>query len=200
MSAEKKSAIILAAIALSEGCWVYFNLRPSFSGFMRYTGFASNDAGAVGWILGVIVAIGFIALAARLPSVRENLFRPSFLKLLALAVAVTAALCEECIFRKWFMDYLQHGGTGVVLQVLASSAVFGLAHGVWGFFRGSLAAGIGATLATGVLGLALGVVYVTSHRIVAPAIVAHFLINLFAEPGLVLAAVKGEMGRRNAIS
>ena len=122
MSAEKKSAIILAAITLSEGCWVYFNLRPSFSGFMRYTGFASNDAGAVGWILGVIVAIGFIALATRLPSVRQNLFRPSFLKLLALAVAVTAALCEECIFRKWFMDYLQHGGTGVALQVLASGA------------------------------------------------------------------------------
>jgi len=39
----------------------------------------------------------------------------------------------------------------------------------------------------------LAVVYVVSHRIPALCIVSHFLINLFIEPGLVLAAV-GEMG------
>ena len=29
----------------------------------------------------------------------------------------------------------------------------------------------------------------------SPCVVAHFLINLFIEPGLVLATVRGEMGR-----
>jgi uncharacterized protein len=195
ISAEKKTAIILAVIALSEGCWVFFNMRYNPGGFLRYTGFTSNHVGIIGWILGVIVAIAFVALASRFPSVRSNLFRASLLKILAFAVAIAAGLCEECIFRKLLMDSLQHAGIGLIIQVLASGLLFGLAHGVWGFFRGSLAAAIGATLATGMLGLALALVYVASYRIVAPAILSHFLINAFAEPGLVLAAVKGEMGR-----
>jgi membrane protease YdiL (CAAX protease family) len=195
ISAEKKTTIILAAIALSEGCWVFFNVRHNPSGFLRYAGFTSNHAGVFGWILGVVVAIAFVAIASRLPSVRSNLFRASLLKILALAVAISAGLCEECIFRKLLMDSLQHAGLGVAIQVLASGSLFGLAHGVWGFFRGSLAAGVGASLATGMLGLALALVYVASHRIVVPAILSHFLINAFAEPGLVLAAVRGEIGR-----
>jgi membrane protease YdiL (CAAX protease family) len=174
---------------------VFFNVRYNPCGFLRYAGFTSNHAGVFGWILGVVVGIAFVTLASRFPSVRSNLFRASLLKILALAVAVAAALCEECIFRKLLMDSLQHAGIGVVIQVLASALLFGLAHGVWGFFRGSLAAAIGASLATGMLGLALAIVYVASHRILAPAILSHFLINVFAEPGLVLAAVKGEMGR-----
>ncbi len=187
--------MILAVIALAEGCWVLLNLYHNPRAFLRYTGFNSNRAGLIGWILALIVAFAFVAFASRLPSVRSNLFRPSLLKMLALAVAIAAGLCEECVFRKLLMDSLQHRGTAVVLQVLASGLLFGLVHGVWGLFRGSLAAAAGATLATGVLGLALAIVYVFSHRVLAPAIVSHFLINLFAEPGLVLAAVKGEMGR-----
>ena len=182
-------------IALSEGCWCSSMCAMTPSGFLRYTGFISKHVGIIGWILGVVVALAFVALASRFPSVRSNLLRPSILKILALAVAIAAALCEECIFRKLLIDSLQNAGSGVVIQVLASGLLFGVAHGVWGFFRGSLAAGIGATVATGMLGLALALVYIASHRIVAPAILSHFLINAFAEPGLVLAAVKGEMGR-----
>jgi hypothetical protein len=47
--------------------------------------------------------------------------------------------------------------------------------------------------ATSVLGFMLAVVYVSSHRILAPCIVSHFLINVFIEPGLVLAGFRGEM-------
>jgi len=68
-----------------------------------------------------------------------------------------------------------------------------LARGVWGLIRGSIRASTGAIAATSVLGFMLAVVYVVSHRIPALCIVSHFLINLFIEPGLVLAAV-GEMG------
>jgi len=178
---------------------VFVNVRHNPGGFLRYTGFTSNHAGILGWVLGVVVAFAFVALASRFPSVRSNLFRASLLKILALLVAIAAGLCEECIFRKLLMDYLQHGGKGVVIQVLVSGLLFGLAHGVWGFFRGSLAAAICATLATGMMGLALALVYVASHRIVAPAILSHFLINAFAEPGLVMAAVKGEMGRQQRL-
>ena len=93
------------------------------------------------------------------------------------------------------MDGLQHAGYAALLQVLASGLAFGLVHGVWGFFRGSIAAGIGATIATGALGAALAVVYLVSDRVLAPCVVAHVVINSLAEPGLVLAAVRGEMSR-----
>jgi hypothetical protein len=35
--------------------------------------------------------------------------------------------------------------------------------------------------------------YITSHRVLAPSIVAHFPVSFFAEPGLVLGALKGKM-------
>ena len=126
---------------------------------------------------------------------RANLFRFSSLKLLAVAVAIASGFCEEVIFRKFLMDAMSHHGYNVVLQVAASALLFGAAHAVWGLFRGSLGAAAGAMVATGALGLALALVYVASHRVLLPCIVAHGAINLLAEPGLVLAAVRGEMGR-----
>jgi membrane protease YdiL (CAAX protease family) len=127
--------------------------------------------------------------------VRANLFRPSFLKLLALVVAVTAGILEEVIFRKWVMDYLQARAIGPVVQVLGSGLLFGLAHGVWGLLGRSLRAAASATIATGLLGTALAVVYVMSGRSLAPCIATHFLINALLEPGLVLAAMSGQMGK-----
>jgi hypothetical protein len=161
---------------------------------LRYTGFSSYS-GIGGWLGGLAVAALFIIFASRLPSVRANLILFSRLKLLALFLAVAAGLCEECIFRKFLMDGLQRSGKSAVIQIFASALLFGIVHGIWGTFRGNIRAAVGATLATGALGSGLALVYVVSHRNVAPAIFSHFLINAFAEPGLVLAAVRGEMGR-----
>jgi membrane protease YdiL (CAAX protease family) len=194
---ERLSAWILAGIAVSEGAWVALNFAMSPSGFLKYSGFAPGGTGtAGGWVSAAIVAALFVWFSARLPSVRANLLRPSFLKVLALAVAVAAGFLEEIIFRKWLMDYLSREEIGPVLQILASGLAFGLAHGIWGLMGRSAQAAIGATVVTGVLGTALAIVYVAADRSVAPCIVAHFLINVFVEPGLVLAATRGEMGRR----
>ena len=38
-------------------------------------------------------------------------------------------------------------------------------------------------------------VYIMSGRSLAPCIATHFLINALLEPGLVLAAVSGQMGK-----
>jgi hypothetical protein len=54
-------------------------------------------------------------------------------------------------------------------------------------------AGVGAVTATSLLGAALAGVYVIAGRSVAPCVFAHFLLDLFVEPGLILAAVQGEM-------
>jgi membrane protease YdiL (CAAX protease family) len=196
---ERKSAWILAVIAALEGGWVLMNLRVNGWKFIRYLGFAPGQMGSVlGWIAAVVVVVIFVGLAMRLPSVRANLVRPSFLKLLGLAVAVTAGILEEVMFRRWPMNYLQEHGMGVVVQVLGSGLLFGVLHGVWGLMGRSVRAAIGATLATGFLGAMLAVVFIAAGRSLAPCIVAHFLIDALAEPGLVLAATRGEMTRRPA--
>ena len=145
-----------------------------------------------------MVVTAFVWFAARLPSVRETMFRPSWLKALALAVAVAAGILEEVVFRKLLMDRLAHLGHGAAAQVLISGIAFGVTHGVWGLFGRSARAAIGATAATGVLGVALAAVYLASGRSLAPCVIAHFLIDTLIEPGLVLAASRGEMGRRRA--
>jgi membrane protease YdiL (CAAX protease family) len=196
---ENKAAAILAGIALSEGVWVVWSAHFNPQRFFHYAGLdQASSSGLLGWISALLVIIGFVYFSRRLPSVRANFFRPSWLKVLAVLVAVASGFCEEMIFRKWLMDLLQHKGYGPALQVAGSALAFGFAHAVWGFMRGSLRAALGAMIATGGLGLALALVYLASHRIVLPCIIAHFLINLLIEPGLVLAAVRGEMSAPSA--
>lgn len=193
---ETVSAWILAGIAVIEGLWVIVNFAQNPAGFIRYMGFAPGKEGTpVAWVLAAIVAGAFVWQSARLPSVRANLIRPSLLKILGLAVAVAAGILEEVVFRKWLMDYLNDQAIGSLTQILASGLAFGLAHGIWGLMARSLRAAVGAAVITGALGAALGIVYIIAGRSVAPCIAAHFLINALIEPGLVLAATRGEMGR-----
>ena len=167
--------------------------------FTRYLGFASGLTGTwVGWLAGAMVALAFVWVSMRLPSVRQNLFRLSGLKVLGLAVAFTAGILEEVMFRKWIMDYLLGHGFGGTVQVLAAGVTFGLLHGVWGLFGRSVRAAAGATIATGALGAALAIVYLAAGRSLAPCIVTHCVINALIEPGLVLAACRGEMAPQTA--
>ena len=196
MTAERKSGIILGIITVIEAGWVLMNLQVSGWRFIRYLGFAPGMAGNLaGWIAAFLATIIFVALALRLPSVRENLFQPSLLKLLAIALALAAGILEEVVFRRWTMNWLMAHGYGAVIQVLGAGLLFGAIHGIWGLMGKSFRAAIGATVATGFLGIMLGIVFLLAGRSLAPCIVAHFLINLLIEPGLVLAATRGEMGR-----
>jgi hypothetical protein len=193
---ERKSAIILALIAGIEGAWVLLNLWLNGWRFVRYLGFGRGLGGdLVGWIAAVFVVVIFTGSAMRLPSVRQHLLRPSLLKLLALAVAISAGILEEVVFRRWTMNWLMTYGYGLAVQVLGSGLIFGALHGAWGLMGKSVSTAIGATAATGILGFMLAIVFLLSGRSLAPCVVAHFLINALIEPGLVLAATRGEMGR-----
>ncbi len=193
-SETRKAALILSGFAVAEGAWLVLNVVANPRGFFRFSGFLSSHSEPVGWMLAMAVAAGFTAVGSRLPSVRANLFRFSWLKLLALAMACAAGFCEEAVFRKLLMDAMAHRDYTIFPQVLASALSFGAVHGIWGVFRGSPWAAISAILATSALGFALAVVYVASHRLLAPCVMAHVLINALCEPGLVLAAIRGEMG------
>ncbi len=197
MTDERKAALILLGVAALEGAWVGMNLELNGWRFIRYLGCAPGRAGTFpGWIAAGVVVFLFAGYARRLPSVRVYFLRLSLLKGAALAVAVAAGILEEAVFRKMIMDAMQARGGDAVVQVVASALGFGLAHAVWGLMGKSLRAAAGAMVATGLLGGMLGVVYLLGGRSLAPCIAAHFLINALIEPGLVLAALRGEMGRR----
>jgi membrane protease YdiL (CAAX protease family) len=197
VTAERKSGIILGIITVIEASWVLMNLQVSGWRFVRYLGVGPGLAGNLaGWIAALLATIIFVAVALRLPSVRENLFRPSLLKLLAIALAISAGILEEVMFRRWTMNWLMEHGYGPIVQVLGAGLLFGAIHGIWGLMGKSLRAAIGATVATGFLGMMLAIVFLLSGRSLAPCIVAHFVINLLIEPGLVLAATRGEMVSR----
>jgi membrane protease YdiL (CAAX protease family) len=194
---ERKSAIILGSFAAIECSWVAVNLYFNGWRFVRYLGFAPGLTGGwAGWLAAAAVVAIFVGYSRRLPSVRENLLRPSFLKLVALALAVGAGILEEVMFRRWCMNWLMAHGFGAFVQILGAGLLFGAVHAIWGLMGKSLSAAMGAMLATGFLGAMLGIVFLLAGRSLAPCIAAHFLINAFIEPGLVLAATRGEMGRR----
>jgi membrane protease YdiL (CAAX protease family) len=195
VSNERKAALILSGILLSEGSWVAANLyfaTPAL--FLRYCGF-HDPAGFGAWTLALIVAYTFIAYAARFSSVRENLVRLGAFKLLALGFAIVVGFCEETIFRKIIMDDCASLEWPAVLQVVVSALAFGSIHAVWGLFRRNISAALGAMASSASLGLLLAIVYLLGSRNLAPCIVSHIVINIFAEPGLAFAAVRGEMGR-----
>lgn len=97
------------------------------------------------------------------------------------------------MFRRWLMNYLQARGFHSLVQIIASGLLFGLLHGGWGLLGWNLRAAVRAMAATGILGLIFAVVFVLAGRSLAPCVAAHFLVNLCVEPGLVLAALRGEM-------
>ena len=196
--AIRVAAGILGAITFFEGIFVIPPLLEKPHKFLVHLGFLAGPhlPTALGWALGFAVALAFIAFSCRLPSVRANLFRPSWLKLIAIGLAVVAGILEEYYFRGIIMDWAMQKGSDAAAQVVLSGLAFGVAHGIWALFRGSLSTGVGAIIVTGVLGALLAIVYLASNRSLAPCITSHFLINLFIEPGLVLAAVRGEMRRR----
>lgn len=111
----------------------------------------------------------------------------------AVIVAVSAGVGEEAIFRGFVMTQAKEAGLPLWAQILASALLFGAAHAGWGFLTGSAnwPATIGAMVATGILGALLAVVYALSRRSLWPAIVAHGLIDLVAEPWLMLFALGG---------
>lgn len=195
-SIPRRAVWIMAAFTITEGLWVAVNLIANGWKFVRYLGFAADRFGSwPGWAVATLVVAIYVGYARRLPSVRETMFRLTWFKFLALALAVFAGILEEVIFRKWVMDDVQVRGYGVLAQIAASGLVFGAAHAIWGIMGRSLTAAIGATIATGALGVMLGIVYVLGGRSLAPCIAAHFFINAFIEPGLMLAATRGEMVR-----
>lgn len=168
-------------------------------GFIRYIGINHTALNIpYAWLLAVATAIGYIIYTARMiPSVRNNLFRfKSSLKWIAVYAAITGSIVEETVFRKLLMEWLDNNGFDTALQIAISGITFGIVHFSWGLFSGNHRIGTGSAISTMILGFLLALVYVVGDRNVLPAIAAHAIINLFAEPWLMLHAVSSAQGGR----
>ena len=86
------------------------------------------------------------------------------------ALAITAGLCEEFLYRGFAMAALAHVGMSAWLVVLVSSILFGLAHS----YQGK-----GGMVMTFVVGLVLGASRLAYHSLV-PAIFWHSAVDMVA--------------------
>ena len=188
------TAIVLGAAAAVLSIPV---LRHPGAGFPYPLGFESGITGSpAGWIMAFVVAIVFIVFTVKnIPMVARSWREVSILKALSIYAAIVAAIVEEAFFRRIIMDMVAHAGGNVWVQVAASAVTFGVAHAVWGLIKLDVQVAVKSSIATGAMGAALAVVYVTAGRSLAPCIVSHFLITAALEPGLMVAAVSGQLRR-----
>lgn len=117
--------------------------------------------------------VGKIPIASRGPlqAIAERILPQSTVELLPyLALAITAGLCEEFLYRGFAMAALTHVGLQAWAVVLISSALFGLAHSYQG--RG----GIVMTL---IIGTILGSSRI-AYDCLVPAIFWHSAVDVVA--------------------
>ena len=117
--------------------------------------------------------VGRIPVESRGPlqAIAERILPQSGVELLPyFALALTAGLCEEFLYRGFAMAALVHAGLTSWLVILVSSLLFGLAHSYQG--RGGI-------VMTFVVGLVLGASRLTYNSLV-PAILWHSAVDIVA--------------------
>src|SRR5215472_6062399 len=117
--------------------------------------------------------VGRVPLKSRgaLQAIAERILPQSSIELLPyVALAITAGLCEEFLYRGFAMAVLTRAGLAAWLVVLASSVLFGLAHSYQG--RGGM-------VMTFLVGLLLGWSRLAYGSLV-PAILWHTAIDVVA--------------------
>jgi uncharacterized protein len=117
--------------------------------------------------------VGRVPIAARgsLQAIAERILPQSSVELLPyLALAITAGLCEEFLYRGFAMAVLIHAGFQAWAVVLTTSALFGLAHSYQG--RGGM-------VMTLLVGLLLGTSRIVYDCLV-PAIFWHSAVDVVA--------------------
>jgi hypothetical protein len=149
------------------------------------------------WFLAIGLAILFSGLALRSVGGGAQLLSDwSFYRIsLALVLGGSAGVCLETIFRGFVMTQARDAGLPVAIQILLSALLFWLAGArfAWGGTPGHLSFWVSlATAPAGVvLGAVLAIIYVVGRRSLTPVIVAHAMIDMTLEPGMLLFAAMG---------
>jgi hypothetical protein len=180
--AIRRCWIILGAVTLVQGATILIFRNVFVPPVLAH----AARVGLLGWALSALAALTYVAYSVRGLQLGTYIRRFPTFRILGPIMAIPTSILEEVFFRQYLMDRLAHAGAAALLQILLSAAIFGITHAFWGF-RGGARAVLNAVGSTTFLGVLLGIVYVASHRVVLPCIVAHFAINVVLEPWLVYA-------------
>jgi hypothetical protein len=192
--ASKRTRRVAGAVLLGITAVEAFPFVIAFPGIVRAF---SRPQPVWAVIAGLAIAAGYIGFSVRSPGVRFHLLDRSWVRLAAIALSIVAGVVEELYFRRVLMDWLQGIGVAVIAQILFSGIAFGVVHAIWGIRAGWRVA-LSVSIVTGVLGTVLAVLYAIDGRLVVPCIIAHIVIDLVIEPGLMLNAVEASFERRNS--
>ena len=143
---------------------------PHVSSMERLVLYASTIA-TLQWLN--LRRVGRIPVESRgaLQAIAERILPQSALELLPyLALAITAGVCEEFLYRGFAMAVLTQAGLRAWLVVLLSAALFGLAHSYQG--RGGM-------LMTLIVGIVLGLSRIAYNSLV-PAVIWHTAVDVVA--------------------
>lgn len=163
---------------------------PDPEGFAAELGLGAGIP-VVGWLAAGAVAVAYTTYTLwAVPEIRPVVTEVSWLRLLAVPLAVGSGLIEEMFFRHFLMSWFAAVGVATWLQVFASALLFAAVHTVWAVFGGSWRALPPILLSTFALGVLMSLVYLAADRVVLPAVLAHIAINLVIEPGLLLSSVR----------
>lgn len=191
VAARRRTVVIsvfaLAALAAPLLIWV----PPDPGRFLMALGFGA-DIPAFGWVAAALVVVTYTAYTLwAVPEVRVRL-TPSSLGSgrWRSRLHCCPVWSRNTFFRMFVMDSFAGMGMPVVLQVLVSALIFAAVHTVWVLFSRSWRVVLPVLFSTAGLGVLLALVYLFSDRIVLPAVIAHIVINLVIEPGLLLNAAK----------
>lgn len=132
--------------------------------------------------IGIIIACLWIVTYGILDFVSwHEMFTLDSAKLLSIPATLSAGFCEEALFRGFLFWKLKMAKMRRIIILIITSTAFGLAHCFWGPI---------GMLWTTVLGLTFGLVVLWRHNI-WPVVVAHILLDLLIEPGLIEKALAG---------
>lgn len=88
--------------------------------------------------------------------------------LAAVGMAITAGICEELLYRGWILNLAAAGTNSIWIGLVVASIVFGLGHAYQG---------IQGVIATSVVGIILGFVFMYTESLL-PVQVIHALVDL----------------------
>lgn len=192
-AAERQTLWILISVSTWMTAWIAWRFISDPATYVEQRlGINEDLFGVATWIW--IPTLAVVALYAGytlwgIPIVRSYVLRPNLLGLVAIWTALVSGIIEEVVFRHLLMDWLDHHGYSPWTQVIASAVLFGAAHALWVLMARDWRIIIPVVSSTALLGFALAILYLGADRSTFPPVIAHILINLIIEPGLILSSI-----------
>jgi membrane protease YdiL (CAAX protease family) len=132
--------------------------------------------------IGICLGVLWVAIYGLMDVVSwQEMFNLDSAKLASIPTSLSAGFCEEFLYRGFLFWLLSTAGASKGLRLLIASIAFGLAHCFWGPWGMAW---------TTVLGFTFGLAVLWRGN-VWPAIMAHTLLDLCIEPGLIEKALTG---------